>query len=180
MSQTDNAVPSRPVRMWCDPREAFLTRMAFYTACGLFFLWDATTYYPWKSGSSIGETLLAIGLLIVPIVTLARSLPSRVYIDRAAGTVEIRRVAGFGFPSDEDDDNEDRFIKLADVQSVVLTPQKRPQLIWPSQLQLRLRDGRRQPVSTISSYTWLMRDGAQRLAEAINVPFEPTEVSPQP
>jgi hypothetical protein len=71
--------------------------------------------------------------------------------------------------------SDPRVIALEAIDAVVLTPQRRAQLLLPNRIELRLKDGEKVPVSTICSLMSGMAIQGKRLAEAIDCRYEEQE-----
>ena len=97
-------------------------------------------------------------------------LASSLMVDRASNRLLLNRFSLW-----TRDDEHPRPIPLDEIDAVVLTPQRRAQLLLPNRIELRLKDDEKVPVSTICSLMWGMAIQGKRLAEAINCRYEEQE-----
>jgi hypothetical protein len=99
-----------------------------------------------------------------------RWLGSSLTVDRAASRLLLHRVSAWKL-----DGEGPRIISLDRIDAVVLTPQRRMQLLLPNRIELRLTDGEKVPVSTVVSQMKGVAIQGKRIAEAIDCPYEEQE-----
>jgi hypothetical protein len=158
------------ITMRCDPWGPVLTRLVFCSVCGWLLLGDATMFKPWAPGTDWGGLLFSLALIGAGIWGVVGWLASSLTVERSNRRLLLNR---FSFWSSSD--GQPRVIPLEAIDAVVLTPQRRVQLILPNRIELRLTDGTKVPVSTICSLMWGMAIQGKRLAEAISCRYEEQE-----
>jgi len=161
------------ITMRCDPWGPVLTRLVFCMVCGGLLLHLASEFRPWAPGTDWGQLLLGLGTIGAGLWGVLGWLASSLSVDRAAGRLSLDRFSLWA------QSTEPRIIPLEVIEAVVLTPQRRAQLILPNRIELRLQGGEKVPVSTICSNMWGMAIQAKRLAEAIGCRYEEQE-NPDP
>lgn len=158
------------VTMRCDPWGPVITRLVFCLVCGGFGIDNAMAFRPWAPGNEWLDGLLGVGLIGAGIWGVVCWLASWLTIDRANNRLLLKRFTLWDI-----DEGQPRVIPLDAIDAVVLTPQRRPQLLHPNRIELRLTDGEKVPVSTIASLLGGMAIQGQRIAEAINCRYEEQE-----
>ena len=158
------------VTMRCDPWGPVIARLVF----GLFFgglgIDNAMTFRPWAQGNEWLDGLLGVGLIGAGILGVVGWLSSWLTIDRVNKRLVLKRFSFWDVGEEQP-----RVIPLEVIDAVVLTPQRRPQLLLPNRIELRLTDGEKVPVSTICSMLRGMTIQGQRLAAAIDCRYEEQE-----
>ena len=142
-----------------------LTRLVFCVACGWFWWDEGTTFKPWSPGPNRYDIVFGLALIAIGLWGVLGWLMSSLTINRAASRLLLKRFSPW-MPSGA------RAIRIDDIAAVVLTPQSRPWLILPNRIELRLSDGEKVAVSTISSSLWGMAIQGKRIAAAIGCPYE--------
>jgi hypothetical protein len=158
------------VRMRCDPWGPVLARLVFCSICGWFLFDNATTFKPWAPNTDWAGALFGLGVMGAGLWGAVGWLASSLTIDRAARQLALSRFSLW-----TRDGESPRIIPLEAIDAVVLTPQRRAQLLLPNRIELRLKDGEKVPISTICSLMWGMAIQGKRLAEAINCRYEEQE-----
>ncbi len=138
------------VTMRCDPWRPVLARLVFCTVCGGLLLDNATMFKPWAPGTDWAGLLFALAVIGAGLWGVVGWLASSLAIDRAAGRLILNRFSLWA------QSTEPRVIPIEVIEAVVLTPQRRAQLILPNRIELRLKGGEKVPVSTICSNMWGM------------------------
>jgi hypothetical protein len=158
------------VTMRCDPWGPVLARLVFCSICGWLLFDNATTFKPWAPGTDWGGALFGLGVIGGGLWGVIGWAASSLTIDQEAGRLLLDRFSLWT------QDSERPFvIPLDAIDAVVLTPQRRAQLLLPNRIELRLKDGKKVPVSTICSMMWGMAIQGRRLAETIHCRYEEQE-----
>jgi len=158
------------VTMRCDPWGPVITRLVFCSVCGWLLFDNATSFKPWAPGTDWAGALFGLAVIGVGIWGVIGWLASSLTVDRASNRLLLNRFSLWAR-----EDEQPRLIPLDEIDAVVLTPQRRAQLLLPNRIELRLKDGEKVPVSTICSLMWGMAIQGKRLAEAINCRYEEQE-----
>ncbi len=155
------------VTMRCDPWGPVITRRVFCLVCGGFGIDNAMTFRPWAPGPDWLDAILGVGLIVVGIWSVIAWLSSWLTIDRANDRLLLKRFTFWDI-----NEGQPRVIPLKAIAAVVLTRQRRAQLLRPKRIELRLTDGEKVPVSTISSLMSGMAVQGQQIADAIDCTYE--------
>jgi len=158
------------VTLRCDPWGPVMARLVFCVVCGWIGFVNATTFRPWAPGTDWTDLILGIGLFGAGLWGVIGWLASWLTVDRVEKRLMLKRFT-FWNAGDE----QPRVIPLEAIDAVVLTPQRRAQLLRPNRIELRLTDGEKVPVSTICSLMWGMAIQGRRIADAINCRYEEQE-----
>jgi hypothetical protein len=158
------------VTLRCDPWGPVITRLVFCLVCGALGIDNAMTFRPWAPGPDWLDALLAVVLIGIGVWGVIGRLSSWLMIDRANNRLLLKRFTVWDIS-----EGQPRVIPLDAIAAVVLTPQRRPQLLKPKRLELRLTDGEKLPVSTICSLMGGMAIQGQQIADAIDCPYEEQE-----
>ncbi len=172
----DSAAPvsSRSiVTLRCDPWGPVLARLVFCSICGWLLFDNATTFKPWAPGTDWGGALFGLGVIGAGLWGVLGWLASSLMIDRPAQRLLLDRFSLWRQTPDP------RVIPLDAIDAVVLTPQRRAELLLPNRIELRLKDGEKVPVSTICSLMSGMAIQGKRLADAIDCRYEKQETPDQ-
>jgi hypothetical protein len=155
--------------MRCDPWGPVLARLVFCSICGWLLFDSATTFKPWAPNTDWAGALFGLGVIGAGLWGVVGWIASSLTIDYAARRLVLDRFSLWRETTDP------RIIALDAIDAVVLTPQRRAQLLLPNRIELRLKGGEKVPVSTICSLMWGMAIQGKRLAEAINCRYEEQE-----
>jgi hypothetical protein len=158
------------VTMRCDPWGPVVVRLVFCSICGWILFDNATTFKPWASGNDWAGALFGLGVIGAGLWGVIGWLSSSLTVDHMS-----RRLLLDRFSLRKRDDEGPRIIPLDAIDAVVLTPQRRAQLLLPNRIELRLKAGEKVPVSTICSMMWGMAVQGKRLADAIDRRYEEQE-----
>jgi len=158
------------VTMRCDPWGPVITRLVFCSVCGWLLFDNATSFKPWAPGTDWAGALFGLAVIGAGLWGVVGWLASSLMVDRASNRLLLNRFSLW-----TRDDEHPRPIPLDEIDAVVLTPQRRAQLLLPNRIELRLKDDEKVPVSTICSLMWGMAIQGKRLAEAINCRYEEQE-----
>jgi hypothetical protein len=158
------------ITMRCDPWGPVIARLVFCSVCGWLLFDNAVAFKAWAPGTDWGGALFGLGVIGAGIWGVIGWLASSLTVDRADSRLRLNRFSLW-----TRDDEQPRVIPLEAIDAVVLTPQRRAQLLLPNRIELRLKDGEKVPVSTICSQMWGMAIQGKRLAEAINCSYEEQE-----
>ncbi len=158
------------VTMRCDPWGPVLACFVFCSICGWFLFNNATTFKPWAPGTDWTGALFGLGVIGAGLWGAIGWTASSLTVDHAA-----RRLLLDRFSLWKQNDERPLVISVDMIDAVVLTPQRRAQLLLPDRIELRLRDGKKVPVSTICSLMWGMAIQGKRLAEALGCRYEEQE-----
>lgn len=158
------------VTMRCDPRGPVITRLVFCVVCGGLGIDNAMTSRPWAPGPDWLDAVLGVVLFGAGICSVIAWLSSWLAIDRANDRLLLKRFTFWDI-----NEGQPRVIPLKAIAAVVLTPQRRAQLLRPKRIELRLTDGEKVPVSTISSLMAGMAVQGQEIANAIDCAYEEQE-----
>jgi len=158
------------VTMRCDPWGPVIARLVFCSICGWLLFDNATSFKPWAPGTDWAGALFGLAVIGAGLWGVVGWLASSLMVDRASNRLLLNRFSLW-----TRDDEHPRPIPLDEIDAVVLTPQRRAQLLLPNRIELRLKDDEKVPVSTICSLMWGMAIQGKRLAEAINCRYEEQE-----
>jgi hypothetical protein len=121
-------------------------------------------------GTDWAGALFGLGVIGAGLWGMIGWVASSLMVDHAARRLLLDR---FSFWTQ--DNERPLVIPLDTIDAVVLTPQRRAQLLLPNRIELKLRDGKKVPVSTICSLMWGMAIQGKRLAEALGCRYEEQE-----
>jgi hypothetical protein len=158
------------VTMRCDPWGPVVARLAFCSICGWIIFDNATTFKPWAPGTDWAGALFGLGVIGAGLWGMIGWVASSLTIDYAARRLRLDRFSLW-----KQDDARPLVVPLDEIDAVVLTPQRRAQLLLPNRIELRLGDGKKVPVSTICSLMWGMAIQGKRLAKALDCRYEEQE-----
>jgi hypothetical protein len=158
------------VTMRCDPWGPVLARLVFCSICGWIIFDNATTFEPWAPGTDWAGAVFGLGVIGAGLWGVIGWLTSSLTVDHAARRLRLDRFSLWAR-----DEERPQVIPLDTIDAVVLTPQRRAQLLLPNRIELRLRNGEKVPVSTICSSMWGMAIQGKRLAEALGCRYEEQE-----
>ena len=150
-----------------------MARFVFCSICGWILFDNATTFKPWAFGTDWAGALFGLGVIGAGLWGVLGWLASSLTIDRPAQRLLLDRFSLWRQTADP------RVIALEAIDAVVLTPQRRAQLLLPNRIELRLKDGEKVPVSTICSLMGGMAIQGKRLADAIDCRYEEQEAPDQ-
>ena len=158
------------VTMRCDPWGPVLARLIFCSICGAILFDNAISFKPWAPGTDWAGALFGLAVIGAGLWGVVGWLASSLTVDRASNRLLLNRFSLWAREGELP-----RLIPLDEIDAVVLTPQRRAQLLLPNRIELRLKDDEKVPVSTICSLMWGMAIQGKRLAEAINCRYEEQE-----
>jgi hypothetical protein len=153
--------------MRCDPWFPVLCRLALCFGLAPVVMHQATETAPLDPQTNWGAVLLGCVLLAMGLWHLVAFLGSHVRVDQASGRLHLRRLS-LGLERD----GGAWSWALADIEAVVLMPQRRAPLAWPPMIELRLVGGRHVAVGTIATIAPGLEEHAQRLALLIGCGVE--------
>ena len=170
MESVTSVARQSSVTMRCDPWGPVIARLVFCSVCGWILFNNATAFRPWAPDPNWIGALFGLGVIGAGIWGVVGWLASSLTVERSNRRLLLDR---FNFWSTGQE--EPRVIPLDTIDAVVLTPQRRAQLLLPNRIELRLKDGEKVPVSTICSMMWGMAIQGKRLAAAIGCRYEEQE-----
>ena len=130
--------------MRCDPGGPVLARLVFCSICGWLLFDNAITFKPWAPGTDWAGALFGLGVIGAGLWGMIGWVASSLTVDHAARRLLLDR---FSFWTR--DNEQPLVIPLDTIDAVVLTPQRRAQLLLPNRVELNEAQRRQEgPVST--------------------------------